>query len=209
MWCIVSRYSLNDFLLIVQKAQAITDIADKMDEVIIDLSLTIQNIRMIEDFSNVHLNEVRIAAIYLSTAIMDCLTGLVKWLNASSISTFLTALMLVLKQTYMTPDFDKKLTIVHTRSGLYAIALQSKIVREKQHDDILEWICPASTKYISPKSRKETGDTCHWFFDSPEYLLIFYEDKRLWIVRNNIVVNCSLLLYMCRSERKEDRTVTV
>jgi len=69
---------LNDFLLIVQKAQAMTDIVDKVNEVIIDLSLAVQNIEMIENFSNVYLNEVRIAAIYLSAAIMDCLTGLVK-----------------------------------------------------------------------------------------------------------------------------------
>ena len=55
-----------------------TDIVDKVNEVIIDLSLAVQNIEMIENFSNVYLNEVRIAAIYLSAAIMDCLTGLVK-----------------------------------------------------------------------------------------------------------------------------------
>ena len=76
------------FSLIAKKAQAMTDVADKVDDTIMLLSLTIRNVGGAGDFSNVHLTEVRIAAIYISAAVMECLTGLVDWVNASSISPF-------------------------------------------------------------------------------------------------------------------------
>jgi hypothetical protein len=49
-------------------------------------------------------------------------------------------------------------------------ALQTKVIREKQEEDILEWIFPSSSKYITPKRGKEFTDTCDWFFRSTEYL---------------------------------------
>ena len=61
------------------------DVADKVDDTIMLLSLTIRNVGGAGDFPNVHLTEVRIAAIYLSAVVMDCLTGMIDWVNASSI----------------------------------------------------------------------------------------------------------------------------
>jgi hypothetical protein len=75
---------------------------------------------------------------------------------------------LVFKQALMTPDFDKQLEVVNNRSRLYAIALQTKAVREQQYADLLDWIC--GTEIFRPQSRTAVGDTCHWFFDSSEYL---------------------------------------
>lgn len=50
------------------------------------------------------------------------------------------------------------------------IALQAKAIRERQEEDILEWIFPKGLKYITPKRGKEFGDTCDWFLRSAEYL---------------------------------------
>jgi hypothetical protein len=70
-------------LLTAQTAQAMADVADKVDDTIVDLSLAMQDIGVIGDFSNLHLNEVRIAAIYLSASVMDCLTTLIDWVTRS------------------------------------------------------------------------------------------------------------------------------
>jgi hypothetical protein len=69
-----------------QKAQAITDVADKVDDTLIDLSLAIQNVGVVADFSSVCLNNVSIAAIYLSVSVMECLTGLIDWVTQSRTS---------------------------------------------------------------------------------------------------------------------------
>lgn len=61
-----------------QKAQEKSDVADKVDG-------TLEDIGVVEDFSNIHLNEVRLAAIYLSASVMDYLSGLIEWVEASSI----------------------------------------------------------------------------------------------------------------------------
>jgi hypothetical protein len=61
-----------------------SDLADKVDGTLEDLSLVIQNVGVVEDFSNIHLNQVRIATIYLSASVMDCLSGLIDWVDASS-----------------------------------------------------------------------------------------------------------------------------
>jgi len=76
------------FSLMVQKAQAMADVADKVDDTMVDLSLAMQAIGVIGDFSNIHLDEVRIAAIYLSAAVMDCLAGLIDWVTRSRIFLF-------------------------------------------------------------------------------------------------------------------------
>jgi hypothetical protein len=76
------------FSLMVQKAQTMMDVADKVDDTMVDLSLAIQNVGVIGEFSNVRLNEVRIAAIYLSAAVMDCLTSLIDWVTRSRIFLF-------------------------------------------------------------------------------------------------------------------------
>jgi hypothetical protein len=54
-----------------------------------DLSLAMQNVGIIGDFSNVHLDHVQIAAIYLSAAVMDCLTGLIDWVTRSGTILFI------------------------------------------------------------------------------------------------------------------------
>jgi hypothetical protein len=72
-----------------QAAQKTSDVADKVDDTLVDLSLAIQNIEVAGDFSEVHLEEVRIAAIYLSAAVMDCLTGLIDWVTRSGIYLFI------------------------------------------------------------------------------------------------------------------------
>jgi hypothetical protein len=147
-----------------------TDVAGKIDATIAELLLAVQNVGVVRDFSNTHLNEVRIAAIYLSAAIMDTLTSLINWVNASSGPPFAFVLMkLVLAKTFMTPDFDKKLASVHARSGLYTSTIQFKVIREKRHEDVLDWVFPSDTRYITPKGEEEVGDTCHIFLDSPEY----------------------------------------
>jgi hypothetical protein len=64
------------------------DVADKVDDTMVNLLLAIQNVGVVGDFSNVRLNEVRIAAIYLSAAIMDCLTSLIDWVTGSRIFPF-------------------------------------------------------------------------------------------------------------------------
>jgi len=74
--------------LIVQRAQGMTDLADKVDDTIALLSLAIQNVGVVADFSNVHLNEVRIAVLYVSAAVMDCLTSLIDWVTRSRILSF-------------------------------------------------------------------------------------------------------------------------
>jgi hypothetical protein len=61
------------------------DVADKVDETMVDLTLAIQNVGVVGDLSNIHLDEIRIAAIYLSAAVMDCLTGLIDWVTHSCI----------------------------------------------------------------------------------------------------------------------------
>jgi hypothetical protein len=61
-----------------------SDVSDKVDDTIENLLLAMQNVGVVEDFSNVHLEEVRIAAIYLSTSVMDCLAGLIEWVGAPS-----------------------------------------------------------------------------------------------------------------------------
>lgn len=66
--------------------------ADKVDDTIVDISLAIQNVGVIGEFSNIHLTEVRIAAIYLSAAVMDCLTSLIDWMTRSCIFPFLLCL---------------------------------------------------------------------------------------------------------------------
>jgi hypothetical protein len=76
------------FSLIAKKAQAMADVADKVDDTIMRLSLTIRNVGGAGDFSNIHLTEVRKAAIYLSAVVMECLTDLIDWVNASSIVLF-------------------------------------------------------------------------------------------------------------------------
>lgn len=53
-----------------------------------DISLEIQNVGVIGEFSNNHRDEVRIAATYLSTAVMDCLTSLIDWMTRSRIFPF-------------------------------------------------------------------------------------------------------------------------
>ena len=78
--------------------------------------------------------------------------------------------MLVLGKAFGTLNFHQKLEIVHTRCDLYSSTLQSLEYREKQHKEILEWVWPSSTKYITPKRPKDLGDTCCWFLDSPNYL---------------------------------------
>ena len=71
---IICRPSIQKmrFSLMVQKAQTMADVVDKVDDTMVDLSLAIQNVGVIGEFSNDRLNEVRIAAIYLSAAVMDC-----------------------------------------------------------------------------------------------------------------------------------------
>jgi hypothetical protein len=61
------------------------DVADKVDDTIINLTLAIQNVGVVGDLSNSHLDQIRIAAIYLSASVMDCLTSLIDWVTRSGI----------------------------------------------------------------------------------------------------------------------------
>ena len=72
-------------LTLYQKVKGMSEVADKVDQTFVDLSLAIQNVGIVENYSTVHLNEVRIAAIYLSAAVLDCLRGLMEWVDACSI----------------------------------------------------------------------------------------------------------------------------
>lgn len=61
------------------------DAADAVDDAMKTLLLAIQNVGVVGECSNVHVNEVRIAAIYFASVVMDCLASLIAWVNASSI----------------------------------------------------------------------------------------------------------------------------
>jgi len=63
-------------------------VADRVDGTLADLLLAIQSVEVAGDFSEVHLEKVRIAAIYLSAAVMDCLTGLIDWVTRPGILPF-------------------------------------------------------------------------------------------------------------------------
>jgi hypothetical protein len=84
MLYVVHVFSQERLLSNQQKAQDISDVSDKVDGTMQDLSLAIQNVGAIGEFSNVHIDQVRIAAIYLSAAVMDCLAGLIDWVTRSS-----------------------------------------------------------------------------------------------------------------------------
>ena len=53
---------------------------------------------------------------------------------------------------------------------MYTSALQTQVIRGRQEEDILDWILPSSSKYITPKHGKEFNDTCERFLRSTEYL---------------------------------------
>jgi hypothetical protein len=77
------------------------DVADKVDETMVNLTLAIQNVGVVEDFSNIHFDEIRIAAIYLSAAVMDCLASLIDWVTRSGIFIHsLAALMFSLEESF-------------------------------------------------------------------------------------------------------------
>jgi len=78
--------------------------------------------------------------------------------------------MLVAKKAFMQPDFDEKLKTVDRLSQFYGMALQSKDIRERQHDDILKWIFPESNTAITPKPFDEVAGSHRVFTDSEEYL---------------------------------------
>lgn len=63
--------------------------AAKVDDTMLALLLEIQNVSLVGDFSNVHVDEIRIAAMYLSAGVMDCLTSLIGWVTRSCTFPFL------------------------------------------------------------------------------------------------------------------------
>jgi hypothetical protein len=78
--------------------------------------------------------------------------------------------MSVLEKAFITPDFDQKLAIVHSRAELYSETLNVQARREKQQDDVLEWISPNSAHYLTPKYADDIGNTCQEFLQCNEYL---------------------------------------
>ena len=50
------------------------------------------------------------------------------------------------------------------------MALQSKAIREKGFEDILEWISPKGGSSITPKPREKVANTHQSFLKSEEYL---------------------------------------
>jgi hypothetical protein len=85
-------------------------------------------------------------------------------------SSLLIPLILVARKSLMKPDFNEKLKTVEAVSRLYGMALQSKAIRERQHDDILKWIFPESNSAITPKPFDEVADSHHVFTNSEPYL---------------------------------------
>jgi hypothetical protein len=146
-------------------------VGGKVDDTLVGLSVAIQNVGVVKDFSNLHLTEVRIAAMFLLAGVLDCLTSLIDWIKKSRMFLFTggeSHLMLGLGKTLeKSPEFDQKLRDVQARSQLYAIALQTKMDLERQLNDILQWLSPVN--YLTPKSGKEYEETCHWFFESAKY----------------------------------------
>lgn len=49
-------------------------------------------------------------------------------------------------------------------------ALQTQVFREKQHEDIINWISPEGRNFIPLKRRDEIADTHQSFITSEEYL---------------------------------------
>jgi hypothetical protein len=88
-----------------------TTVADQVDETLEDLSLAIQDVEVVENFSNVHLKEVRIASIYLSAAIMECLTSLIRWVTRSGCSLLYSpysSASKIIHKTRLRPEIDHR-----------------------------------------------------------------------------------------------------
>ena len=85
-----------------------------MDRTLAFLSLALQNVPTVGILSRLQVDEVQSAAIYLSAAVMDCLTSLIDWVNKSRMLLHYCAdIGLVLKKVLQpTLDFDDKLRIV-------------------------------------------------------------------------------------------------
>ena len=121
-----------------------------MDNTLEDLSQAIQNIEVDESFPRIisqqHLHEIRAAAIYLSAAIMDCLTVLIESIKQSCAFLFDYANpALAIRNALNTPDIDKAKTKVREKVEYYAnvtskiaIAMQTNLLLEKQENEILE-----------------------------------------------------------------------
>ena len=78
--------------------------------------------------------------------------------------------MSVFAKVWMTPDFDAQLKVVDTRSQSYMSALHAQVMREQQQEDILEWLCPDTAHYLTPKRADDVVDTCNKFLESTAYL---------------------------------------
>jgi len=139
-----------------------------VDRTLAFLSLALQNVPTVGILSRLQVDEVQSAAIYLSAAVMECLTSLIDWVNKSRMLLHYCAdIGLVLKKVLQpTLDFDDKLRIVRDRVGAYTNALLVKSIRSADEDKILEWIWPKEKGFLKPLDQDSVGNTCRWFFES-------------------------------------------
>jgi hypothetical protein len=113
--------------LSIQKAKGMADVADKVDDTIINLTLAIQNVGVVGDLSNSHLDQIRIAAIYLSASVMDCLTSLIDWVTRSGIFvSSMTVIMFSIEKCFRIARFRSEtgtctfsVGIVYQRPSMY------------------------------------------------------------------------------------------
>ena len=84
---------------------------------------------------------------------------------------------LAIKNALTIPDIEKATKRVNDDANCYtaiinyvAHAMQFTREREKQDEELLEWICPIGGSYITPKRRDDVEDTCQRFLNSKEYL---------------------------------------
>ena len=49
-------------------------------------------------------------------------------------------------------------------------ALHTQVMREQQQEEILEWLCPDTALYLTPKRADDVVDTCKTFLESTAYL---------------------------------------
>jgi hypothetical protein len=118
---------------------------DKLEGTLENLYLAISTVStndLSEFLSSQQLEGMRIATMYLSAGIIDCLTSLVEWVSPNGV-------MAGLGKVMDPPDFDSQMIQIRGRVGFYGAeltkitqALQLKVMRDKDDEAILDWIWP-------------------------------------------------------------------
>ena len=75
----------SEFLPNIQRVQNLTEIPEKIDNALEDLSTALSSIGISEEFprslTEERLDEIHASAIFLIVSIMKCLSAIIKWMN--------------------------------------------------------------------------------------------------------------------------------